>query len=135
MSDDDLFIRTADSSRTPQDRDRDVTVRLDAIRSLERPRDAVRNGAAIGAGIAAGVGGAMFVNALIVDRNEVDEWAGPYAATAAVFTGIGALIGWAVDAARSKPHIIFDGSAGRLTVSVQPLSRRAGIALAVSFSP
>jgi hypothetical protein len=115
---------------------RDVTIPFNAIQSLERPRDSAKNGAAIGAGIGAGVGGAMFVSALVIDRNEIDEWAAFYVGAAAVSTGIGALIGWAVDAANSKPHIRFDASsAGRTTVSVQPVfSRGRGIALAVSFS-
>ena len=78
----------------------------------------------------------MFVHAIVVDRNEMDEWATLYAGAAAVCTGIGALIGWAIDAANSKPHIRFDASSGgRTKVSVQPVySRGRGIALAVSFS-
>ena len=132
----DLDVRLA-NKRTPQERGpRDVTIPLDAIQSLERPRDSARNGAAIGAGIGAGFGGAMFVHAFVVDRNEMDEWAPLYVGAAAVCTGIGALIGWAIDAANSKPHIRFDASSGgRTKVSVQPVySRRRGIALAVSFS-
>lgn len=115
---------------------RDVTIPFSALQSLERPRDSARNGAVIGAGIGAGVGGAMFVSALVIDRNEIDEWAAFYAGAAAVCTGIGALIGWAVDAANSKPHIRFDASSrGGTKVSVQPLySRGRKIALAVSFS-
>src|SRR5262245_2711363 len=61
-----------------------ITLRLDAVRSLERRTDSVRNGAAIGAVVGGGFSGAMFVNALIVDRNEIDEWAGFYAGFAAI---------------------------------------------------
>ena len=134
----DLDIRVV-NKRTPQERGpRDVvlTVPLDDLRSLERPRDSSRNGAAIGAGIGAGFGGAMFVHAMVIDRNEMDEWATLYVGAAAVCTGIGALIGWAMDAANSKPHIRFDASSlGRTKVSVQPAySRGRGIALAVSLS-
>ena len=132
----DLDVRLA-NKRTPQERGpRDVTIPLTAIQSLERPRDSARNGAAIGAGIGAGFGGAMFVHAIVIDRNEMDEWAAFYVGAAAVCTGIGALIGWAIDAANSKPHIRFDASSGgRTKVSVQPVfSRGRGIALAVSFS-
>ena len=131
----DLDVRLV-NKRTPQERGpRDVTIPLNAIQSLERPRDSARNGAAIGAGIGAGYGGAMFVRAIVVDRNEMDEWATLYVGAAAVCTGIGALIGWAMDAANSKPHIKFDAaSGGRTKVSVQPVySRGRGIALAVSF--
>jgi HAMP domain-containing protein len=131
----DLDVRPV-NTRTPQARDpRDVTIPLDAIQSLERPRDSARNGALIGAGIGAGFAGAMFVRAVVVDRNELDEWAALYAGTGAVCTGLGALIGWALDAANSKPHIRFDASSGRKTkVSVQPVySRGRGIALRVSF--
>ena len=132
----DLDVRLV-NKRNPQDRGpRDVTIPFTAIQSLERPRDSARNGAALGAGIGAGVGGAMFVHALVIDRNEIDEWAAFYAGHAAVCVGIGALIGWTVDAANSKPHIRFDASSrGRMKVSVQPMySRGRGIALAVSFS-
>ena len=124
--------RRSSQERGPQD----VTFALDALQSVERPRDSARNGAALGAGIGAGFGGAMFVHAIVVDRNEIDEWAAPYAGSTAICTGIGALIGWAIDAAHSKPHIRFDASAeGRTRVRLQPVySRGRGIALAVSFS-
>jgi hypothetical protein len=131
----DLGVRLVDK-RTPRERGpRDVTIPLDAIQSLERRRDPARNGAAIGAGIGAGLVGVMFVHAIVVDRNEMDEWATSYVAGAALYTGIGALIGWAVDAANSKPHIRFDASSGgRTKISVQPVySHGRGIALAVSF--
>jgi hypothetical protein len=135
LGDVDLDIRVVDH-RTPRERGpRDVTIPLTAIQSLERPRDSARNGAAIGAGIGAGFVGVMFVHAIVVDRNEMDEWATSYIAGAALYTGVGALIGWVVDAANSKPHIRFDASSGgRTRISVQPLySRGRGIALAVSF--
>jgi hypothetical protein len=116
-------------------RPRDITMPLDGIRSLERPRDSTRNGAAIGAGIGAAFVGSMFVHALVVDRNEFDEWATLYLGAGAIYTGIGALVGWAIDAANSKPQIRFDASStARATVSVRPvLIRGGGIALAVSF--
>ena len=115
---------------------RDLTIPLDTILSLERPRDPSRNGAILGAGVGAGVGGALFLYALAVDRNEIDEWAGYYAGAAAVCTGIGALIGWTVDAAHSKPHIKFEASSkGKAIVSVRPVySRGRGLALVVSIS-
>jgi len=132
----DLEVRPV-NERTPQvGGRRDVSIPLDAIRSLERQRDSARNGAAIGAGIGAGYAGGMFVRAMVIDRNEIDEWATLYLGAAAICTGIGALIGWAVDAAHSKPPVRFDASTGRTTnVSVRPMySRRHGIALAVTFS-
>lgn len=77
---------------------------------------------------------ALFIAALAIDRNEVDEWAGPYLGVTAVFTGIGALVGWAIDAANSKPHIRFDASPAEKTkVSVQPFATARGVAIAVSF--
>ena len=123
-------------NRSVQDRSRQhVRIAFDAIQSLERPRDPVRNGTLLGAAAGAGVGGAMFLAALATDRNEIDEWAGPYAAGTAICAGVGALIGWAIDAASSKPHIRFDASGGKTIVSVRPLySRRHGIAIAVSMS-
>jgi HAMP domain-containing protein len=136
LGDVDLDVRVANKLSPQQRGPRDVTVPLDAIQSLERPRDSPRNGAAIGAGIGAAYGGAMFVRAIVIDRNEMDEWATLYVGAAAVCTGIGALIGWAIDAANSKPHIRFDASSGGSTnVSVRPVySRGHGIALAVSVS-
>ena len=136
LGDADLEVRRANGPRSQERGPRDVTIALNALQSLERPRDSVRNGVAIGAAIGAGFAGAMFVHALVVDRNEMDEWAAFYAGGAAVCTGIGALIGWALDAARSKPHLRFAvSSAGTPKVSVQPAySRGRGIALAVSFS-
>ena len=88
----------------------DLTIPMNAIQSIERPRDSARKGAKIGAGIGAAYGAAMFVHAIVIDRNEMDEWAPFYAGATAVSCGIGALIGWAIDAARSKPHIRFDAS-------------------------
>jgi hypothetical protein len=132
----DLDVRLVDA-RAPRGRGpHDVTVPLDAIRSLERRRDPARNGAALGAGVGAGFGGAMFLYATIIDRNEIDEWAASYVGAAVVCTGIGALIGWAIDAAHSKPHVRFDGSsAGRTRVSVQPAySSGRGITLTVSIA-
>lgn len=136
LGDVDLEVRLV-NKRTPEARGpRDVTIPLNAIESLERRRDSSRNGAAIGAGIGAGFGGAMFVHAMIVDRNEIGEWAPIYAGNAAACAGIGALIGWAIDAANSRRHITFNAPVGaKTTVSVRPVySRAGGIALAVSFS-
>ena len=132
----DLEVRPVSRRTQPERGPRDVTIPLDAIQSLERPRDSVRNGAAIGAGIGAGLVGVMFVRAIVVDRNEMDEWAALYVGGAAVYSGLGALIGWALDAANSKPHVRYDVSSGKRTkVSVQPVySRGRGIALVVSFS-
>jgi hypothetical protein len=134
LGDVDLDLRLL-NTHTPQER-RDLTIPLETIQSLERPRDSARNGAGIGAGIGAAFGGAMLVHAIVIDRNEMDEWATLYVGAAAVCTGIGALIGWAIDAASSKPHIRFDAASGRRTkVSVQPLySRDRGIGLTVSLS-
>ena len=76
----------------------------------------------------------MFVAALVTDRNEIDEWAPFYAGAAAVCTGIGALIGWAIDAAHSKPYLRFELSPhASAAVRVQPLYLPGhGIGLAVS---
>lgn len=114
---------------------RELTIPFDAIQSLERPRDSSRNGVLIGAGIGAGFGGAMFVHALVIDRNEIDEWAAPYFGVSALSIGIAAFLGWAMDAARSKPHIRFDASAAQRTkLRVQPLyAGDRGIALVMSF--
>jgi hypothetical protein len=112
-----------------------TTILFSAIRSVERRRDPVRNGTVLGAAVGAGFGAGMFLTALATDRNELDEWAPIYAGFAAISTGAGALIGWRIDAAKSKPHIRFDASSGaRPMVSVRlMLSRGLGIRLTASF--
>ena len=131
-----LDLRLVDTRISQGGGTRDVSIALDAIRSIERRRDPVRNGAAIGAGIGAGFGGAMFLYGAIIDRNELEEWAPLYLGVAAVCTGISALIGWAIDAANSKPHIKFESfTNGRTTIAVQPVySRGRGIAIGVVVS-
>ena len=114
----DLDIRPRNA---PKSGLRDVTIPLDTIRSLDRPTDSVLNGIAIGAAAGAAVGGAFFLYALAVDRNEVDEWAPIYLGLTAVSTALGATIGLSIDLARSKPHIRFSalrshGSIGRTTI-------------------
>ena len=106
LGDIDLDLRLV---RAPREAGRrNLTIPLDGIRSIERPRDSARDGAKIGAGIGLAYGAAMFVHAMVIDRNEMDEWAPFYAGATAISCGIGALIGWAIDAGRSKPHIRFD---------------------------
>jgi len=136
FGDTDLDIRTETELPGRQQRRRlDVTVPLSAIQSLERPRDSCRNGALIGAGIGAGVSLAMFIHAAAVDYNEIDEWRSGYLAGAGILTGLGAVAGWAIDLAHSKPHIRFDARSTRSTeIRVTPLPvRGAGVALVVSF--
>ena len=129
-----LEIRTEIRDATGKQR-LDVTVPLSTIRSLERARDPLRNGIGVGAGVGAGVTLGMFIYAAAVDYNEIDEWAPMYLATGAMTTGIGALVGWAIDAARSKPHIRFNAPAPEaMKIRVAPLvARGKGMALAVSF--
>jgi hypothetical protein len=117
----DLVIRAGRDDAKPGGGD--VTMPFHAIQSLERPRDTVGNGVRWGASVGAVSGGGFFLTAFVIDRNEMDEWAGPYAGAAAILTGVGALIGWAIDAAASKPHLRFD---------VQPSSTRGrGVSIAL----
>jgi hypothetical protein len=130
----DLEIRPEAEDRSGGPR-RDVRIPLDAIQSIERRRDPPRNGALIGAGVGAGITGAMLIAAVAVDRNEIDEWAPIYLGYGVAFSGLGALIGWAVDAGRSKPAVRYDRPASessRVTVAVSPRGRR-GVAVIVSF--
>jgi hypothetical protein len=135
LGDTDLDIRTDTREPSGQQRHLDVKIPLAAIQSLERPRDPLRNGVLIGAAVGAGCVGAMFGYAVAVDRNEIDEWAPIYLAYAALSTGIGALVGWAVDSGNSKPHVRFDRrSTATTTVRVTPLlSRKPGLAVVVAF--
>ena len=133
IGDTDLDVRA--DRRQPSGERLKIAIPLASIRSLERPRDSVRNGTLIGAGAGAGVGVAMFVVAAAVDYNEIDEWAPAYLVGGAVATAAGALIGWAMDAARSKPHVRYDASpvaAARIRV-VPVFSRGAGVAVVMSF--
>ncbi len=136
IGDSDLEMQSESQPRTGRPRRTNLTIPLTAIQSLERPRDSVRNGALIGAGIGAAVAGALFVYALAIDRNEIDEWAPIYLGYGAVFSGAGALVGWAIDSGRSKPHITFGASPGNaVRVTVTPsLSRRVvGAVVVASF--
>ena len=116
-------------------RRQDTTIPLSAIRLLERPRDAVDDGAWLGAGIGAGGTGAMFIYALSTDRNEFDEWGTSYIIVGLIYAGIGALIGAVIDGAHSKPVIRFrTNSAASTRVRILPyMGRGAGLRLLVSF--
>lgn len=113
----------------------DITVPLTTIRSLERPRDSSRNGLRIGATIGGGLALGMFAYAAAVDYNEIDEWAPMYLAMGALYTGVGALVGWAIDSARSKPHVRFNAPpVEAMRIGVAPLlARRKGMAVVMSF--
>ena len=131
----DLDLQAETQQAPPEQRRLDLKIPLSAIQSLERPRDSSRNGALIGAGVGGGFSLAMFVHAAAVDFNEIDEWGAGYLAAGAISTGIGALAGWAIDRAHSKPHIRFDApSPGTVTIRAVPLlSRSPGLAIVVSF--
>jgi hypothetical protein len=113
----------------------DVTVPLDTIRALERPRDSSRNGVLIGVGVAAGLSLTTFVYAAAVDSNEIDEWGPIYLAMGAAYSGVGALLGWAIDAAHSKPHVKFNAPpAETMTIRVAPaFAWGKGMAFVLSF--
>jgi len=136
FGDTDLDLQ-AETQQAPQEQRRplDLKIPLSAIQSLERPRDSSRNGALIGASIGGGFSLAMFVYAAAVDYNEIDEWAPTYLAIGGIYTGLGALTGWAIDRAHSKPHIRFDApSPGTVTIRAVPLlSRGPGMAIVLSF--
>ncbi len=136
LGDKDLDIRTEAGPATGAERRRlDVTIPLSTIQSLERPRDSTVNGALIGAGVGAGVSLAVFIHAVAVDRNEVDEWIGPYLLATGIFTAVGAGAGWAIDRAHSKPHIRFDAPSSKSTqIRIVPLlGRRTGVGVVLSF--
>lgn len=135
FGDTDIEIRAEIRQPAGQRRRLDVKIPHEVIRSLERPRDSSRNGALIGAGIGAGFSTGLFVYAAAVDYNEIDEWAPIYVKMGAVFTGLGALIGWAIDSAHSKPPVTFHASStGSSIMRARGFaSRGASMALVVSF--
>ena len=130
-----LEVRAEARTATGQRQRLDLTIPLRELTSLERRRDASRDGALIGAGVGAGVSLAMFVYAAAVDYNDIDGWGAPYLAGGAIVTGIGAVVGWAIDRAHSKPHVRFDApSPEGVTVRVVSLrSRGQGVAVVVPF--
>ena len=136
FGDTDLDIQ-AETRQTPRQGRRLLDLRIphSVIQSLERPRDSSRNGALIGAGVGGAFALAMFVWAVSVDRNEIDEWGPSYLAAGGICTGIGALAGWAIDFAHSRPHVRFDApGTGAMVIQLVPLRARGhGIALVVSF--
>lgn len=136
FGDTDLDIRVETQELRGQQRRRlDITVPLSALQSLERPRDSSRNGTLIGASIGGGFVLTMFVWALAVDRNEFDEWGSIYLGMGVLYTGIGALTGWAIDFAHSKRHVRFDApSTATMTIRAVPLlARGRGMSVVVSF--
>jgi len=136
FGDADLDLQAEAQQAPPQQR-RPLALKipLNAIQSLGRPRDTSGNGALIGAGVGGGVSLAMFVYAAAVDRNEIDEWGPAYLAIGGLWTGLGALAGWAIDRVHSKPPVRFDApSAGAVTIGAVPLlSRGPGMAMVLSF--
>ena len=111
-----------------------ITIPLRAIESIDRPRDSSRNGALIGTAVGAGMTSAMFLGAMVTDRNEMDEWAPIYLGMGTVFTGIGALVGWAIDSAHSKPHIRFVPRSAGARMTILPFVARAGgVRVTISF--
>ena len=105
---------------------RTLAIPLGSVLAIERLPDSTRNGALTGAAIGAGAVLGMFIWALSVDRNEFDEWGQGYLAAGAVASGLGALIGWAADAAHSKPPVRFEvihGPSGTRVPDTQPTPR------------
>jgi hypothetical protein len=135
FGDSDLDLQPEGQQTSPKPRlTMDLKIPLSAIQSLERPRDSSLNGALIGAAVGGGFWLAVFVYAAAVDFNEIDEWAAGYLAAAAVSSGIGALAGWAIDRAHSKPHVRFNASPGTVRFRAVPLrSRGWGLTMVLSF--
>lgn len=131
----DLEIRTEDRQPDGTKNRLTLTIPLDAIQSLDRPRDSSRNGLLIGAGVGAGFGIAMFAHAAAIDANEMDEWAAGYVLGAIITTGVGALVGWAIDTVHSKPDFRYQRATGSgPRVRLVPVGAGGkGLALAVSF--
>jgi hypothetical protein len=136
FGDTDLGVRIMPPERPGEPRhELDIKIPLEVIHSLDRLPDPTRNGALIGAGIGGGIAGAMFIHAMSIDFNEIDEWAPMYLGLGAAFTGIGGLIGWAIDSGISKPHVRFERSSNKTTrIELIPLlTRKRGVAVGVSF--
>ena len=121
FGDADIAIRTEAVVTERESRPRDITLPSSAIQSLERRPDSTSNGTFIGAGVGAGFALTAFAVAAAKDRNEIDEYAMGYLAFGTVTTGIGALVGWAIDRVHSKPHVRFYAlTEGKLRISAAP---------------
>lgn len=122
------FTRTGSSSLR-------LSVPYSEIAKLERHRDSTLNGTLVGAGVGAGLALGMFAYLAAVDANEMDEWGGPMMAFTAMTTGVGAFIGWTVDAVQSRPTFTYRPDVARGTkVSVGPMvSHAPGVAVRISF--
>ncbi len=98
-----------------------VAIPTDRIRSLERRRDSLLNGALFGMAVGGGAVVAMEVG--------YDDWSEPGIAPAiAAATAVGGCVGALVDALICKPRLRFEAAADRRAVSlnVSPLSPGAG---------
>lgn len=131
----DLDLRSEVRDAGGRKRKLTLTIPLEEIESLDRRGDSAKNGALIGAGVGAGVGIALFAHAYAIDANEMDEWAGGYALGTLVTTGLGALIGWAVDAANTRPDFHYVRARPPVTrLQLVPMgSWGKGVAVVVAF--
>ena len=82
-----------------------LTIPINTLVSVDRRGDSLQNGTLIGAAIGAAPVVAMFIYAMAVDRNEIDEWAPIYLGLATGTAVTGALVGRAIDAAHSRPRL------------------------------
>jgi hypothetical protein len=132
---DGLEIATRALEGTTGRRKLNLSIPLETIQSLERPRDSSQNGALIGAGVGAAVGLSMFAYLFTVDRNEMDEWGSEFAGVTVVTAGIGAIVGWAIDAVHSKPHFVYHAERPQARrIDVVPIhSHGPGLGIAVRF--
>lgn len=134
VGDEDIEVRSDSVTGGRQRRHLNLRIPLEAVMSLDRPRDPIGNGLLIGAGIGAGVGLGLMAHAFAVDTNESDEWFAGYVVATVAFAGIGALAGWAIDAAHSKRHFRFQREADGARVRLVPTyAKGPGLAVAVAF--
>ena len=102
-------------------KERDVVVPFSDLQSLERRKDSVMNGVRNGALVGAGIAAAFFIHSVAIDANEMDEWGASHVdGIRPCYTGIGALVGWSIDAANSKPPLVWSGTAGGLKLELKP---------------
>ena len=110
-------------------------VAYDRILSIDRPRDGVSDGALKGLAVGAGLGLVAALAAAGDDSGFLDFGFADVAPIAVpVLGGIGALVGWALDASiRHQPNLYRRPSATRINLSPTVGRSRRGMAISVSW--
>lgn len=120
----------SDSSLSVREQDREVTIRLDAVRLVEG-RDSLKNGVVIGGASGGLVLGVLFAVALpaICESNPCTSAAEGFVVGAASGAAIGGLLGMMVDALIPGRQTLFGGSTTVVTPVITPNRKAIDVAI------